>query len=136
MNIKLLEAMYVILINYECSYPKAAIPSDMQIKEEKQTWKSFPKNLSHKELLSPYKVIKRIFKDLTPPQYREHLNEWLNEALIIKRNAEGIEAADIVMVYDNLLRLYSAAWVILQRSKPEYKNMLCRRVMLRCLVRS
>jgi len=125
LNVKLLEAMYIIFINYECTYPKPLVPTESQLQEEKETWRPFPKNLSAKELLNPYKVIKRIFKDLSLPQYREHLYEWLSEGLTIKYNAEGLEAADVIMVYENLLKLYAAAWVILQRNDmPAHRKQL------------
>jgi HEPN domain-containing protein len=120
LNVKLLEAMYVMLINYECSYPKPPSPTELQLAQEKKTLRPFPKDLSPKELLNPLKVAKKIFKDLSLPQYREHLYEWLNEALIIKHIAESMDAADVILVYENMLKLYSAAWLILHRSEKEH----------------
>jgi HEPN domain-containing protein len=123
LNIKLLEAAHMLLLNYQSSYTKQFRASAEQLQEEKETWSYFPKNLSEEELLDPLKAIKKLFKDLSIPQYREHLNEWLNEALTTRTSSEGIEAADILLVYRNMLRLYSATWLILQRSaEPTLKK--------------
>jgi len=118
LNIRLLEATYLLLLN---DYPvlKKYLVTAEQITQERATWYHYPKNLSDKELLNPFNVIKKIFKDLSLPQYREHLNEWLYDALSRKTTAEGIDAADILLVYDNMLKLYSAAWLILQRSTTQ-----------------
>jgi HEPN domain-containing protein len=119
LNLKLLEAMFLLLINYESSFPKPTIPNEDQLKKEKEEWPFFPKNLSDQEILNPFKAIRKIFKELTLAEYRDHLNEWLSEALTIKTTAEGIDAADILLIYESMLRLHSAAWLILQRSATE-----------------
>ena len=117
LHVTLLEALYLIRLNYEAAYPKPAIPDELELLEETKNWIYYPKNLSEKELQNPYKVIAKVFKPVSLPEYREHLYQWLCEALTIKRMPERIDAADILLVYDSLLKLYSAAWIILQRSR-------------------
>lgn len=116
LTVTLVEALYVIFLNYEAVYPKPEIPSESQLLEEKESWLYYPKNLSLKAFQNPYRAIGKTFKGVSLPEYREHLFQWLTEGLSIKRTAERMDAADVLMVYDSLLNLYSVAWVLLQRS--------------------
>jgi len=124
LNLKLLEAVYLLFCHYKnYSYQRKDI-TDEQLAEEKEKWEYFPKRLSYKELREPYRAIKKVFKKISPQQYREYLHEWLHSALYVKADTEGLDANDVISVYDNMLKLYAAAWLIFQRETehPHLKN--------------
>ncbi|RKR81820.1 HEPN domain-containing protein [Mucilaginibacter gracilis] len=116
-NLKLLEAAYLLLLNHEHHWPRSEPLTDEALTEEKADWDEQPASLSHKELLNPYKAIKKVFKHYSLPAYRDHLGEWLSFALSIKTNEEEIRAHEFIPVYEKLLKLYDAAWLIHIRSK-------------------
>ncbi|WP_162276937.1 HEPN domain-containing protein [Mucilaginibacter pedocola] len=117
-NLNLLEAMYMLLLEYEFAWKHEKILEE-QLVDEKAAWRSFPKNLSKEELLDPFIAIKKIFKDFSLPEYRDHLEEWFQEALFIRHTYERMDPAEVIKVYDNLRRLYAAAWLIYQRNRKE-----------------
>jgi len=118
-NLKLLEAAYLLLLNHEHHWPRPEPITDEAITEEKADWDEQLVSLSQKELLNPYKAIKRVFKHYNLPAYRDQMGEWLSFALSIKTNEEEIRAHEFIPVYENLLKLYDAAWLIHRRSKPK-----------------
>ncbi|MBD1365364.1 HEPN domain-containing protein [Mucilaginibacter sp. ZT4R22] len=117
-NLNLLEAMYLLLLEYEFAWKREKLPEE-QLVNEKAAWRSFPKNLSKEELLDPFVAVKKIFKAFSLPEYRDHLDEWFQEALFIRHTNERMDPAEVIKVYDNLRRLYAAAWVIYQRNRKE-----------------
>lgn len=121
LNLKLLEAMYLLWLNYRNRSWYFKKVSDTQIEEEKELWVYFPKNLQLKEQANPYKAVKQVFKKVSPQQYREYLHEWLHFALYNNPADETLMASELIMVYENLLKLYSAAWLIHQRETERTK---------------
>jgi HEPN domain-containing protein len=124
LNLKILEAMYLLLLNdKKFSYRKEEL-AEAQLAEEKEQWEYYPKNLSLKEQLNPYKAVKKVFKKIKPQGYRDYLHEWLHAAFYNKADNEGLYAGEIIAVYENLLKLYAAAWLVYQRegSKPQLKR--------------
>jgi hypothetical protein len=119
MNLKLLEALHLLWLDYEEN--KYSLPelTEAQLEEEKEKWIYFPNNLSVKELLNPYKVAKKIFKRISPQQFRDYLDEWLDWSLSNSAIDETVVPGEVIMVYENMLKLYSVAWLIHQR---EAKN--------------
>jgi HEPN domain-containing protein len=115
MNLKLLEALYLLWLDYEENKYRRPAPPEVQLEEEKEKWIYFPNNLSVKELLNPYKVAKKIFKEISPQQFRDYLNDWLHWALSNSAIDETVVPGEVIMVYENMLKLYSAAWLIHQR---------------------
>jgi HEPN domain-containing protein len=114
-NLKILEAIYLLLCNYNNFYYKRKRILEQQLITEKEKWEYFPKNLSLEEQLEPYKAIKKVFKHIKPQEYRDQLHEWLNVALCKNPDVENLYERDIVNVYENLVKLYAAAWLIYQR---------------------
>jgi HEPN domain-containing protein len=114
-NLNLLEAMYLLLLEYGSAW-KPEKTSDEQLANEKATWRHFPKSLSTEELLDPFIAVKKIFEAFSLPEYRDHLEEWFQEALYIRHTAECMDPAEVIGVYDNLRKLYAAAWMIYQRN--------------------
>jgi HEPN domain-containing protein len=122
LNIRLIEALYLFesCKSNHVLIQKATDPAPL----ERCLWRDYPTNLNEDELNDPLMVISNFFRDYTLQQYREQLYEWLEHGLSSKAAHEFITTADLVSVYENLQKLYSAAWVIYQRlaEKPYVKN--------------
>ncbi|WDF57168.1 HEPN domain-containing protein [Mucilaginibacter sp. KACC 22063] len=82
---------------------------------EQLQWIDYPAHLSEEKLINPYLAIDHFFKAYTVGQYGELLSEWLETALSTSAADETLDASDIIYVYENLQKLYEAAWVIRQR---------------------
>ncbi|WP_299580493.1 HEPN domain-containing protein [Mucilaginibacter sp.] len=119
LTLKILEAAYLLLLVYRDNFWKREKLKEEQLAEEKDRWAYFLSNLSLEELLNPYLVIKRIFKKIKPQKYRDYLKDWLHAALYKGPIDETVLPGEIITVYENLLQLYSAVWLIHQR---EIKN--------------
>jgi len=123
MNVLLLEAAYLLYYNDGIAKNEKVIVSAIELEVERKLWEDFPENLSHKEMNDPYQAVKKVFRKISLQQYREYLHEWLYAALYSKGGNDELEADDIKVVYKNLLKLYSAAWLIFQReNKGSVKN--------------
>lgn len=122
LNIRLIEALYLFesCDSNHLLIQKATDPAPL----ERCLWRDYPTNLTESEINDPLMVVSNFFKAYTLQQYREQLYEWLEHGLSSKAAHEFITTADLVSVYENLQRLYSAAWVIFQRlsEKPYLKN--------------
>jgi hypothetical protein len=125
LNLKLLEAAYLLWLDYEENKDSRLKLLEEQIEEEKVRWVYFPENLSIKELLNPYKVIKKVFKEIPPQKFRDYLKDWLHFALYNTPIDETVIPGEVIMVYENVLKIHSAAWLIHQR---EANNSLARLV--------
>jgi hypothetical protein len=129
-NIRLLEACYLLLCNYKYTYGKRNKVTDAILEKGKQEWAFFPDDLSESELLDPYKRIKKTFKRASLEAYRENLKEWLLFALYTLPIDEGELSISMTNIYENMCKLYSAAWIINQvegtdpRLNDEYPNSL------------
>jgi HEPN domain-containing protein len=115
LNVKLVEAMHLLLLAYKGNFCKAKEITNLQLESEKRAWVYFPKNLSGKELLDPYQAVNKCFKKIKPQAYRDYLHDWLHAALYNRSADEWMTASEVITVYENMLRLYSAAWLIHQR---------------------
>jgi len=69
--------------------------------------KDVPNHLELVNFFAPYNL----------PQYREQLFEWLEHGLSSYAAREFIETVDLITVYENLEKLYSAVWEIFSKSK-------------------
>ncbi len=70
--------------------------------------------LGDEELLNPYLVFSSIFKTCDFKTYRSELYSWLSEGLACYE--PGLVSSQQVMeMYENLQRLYQAAWLVYQR---------------------
>ncbi|MBE9586930.1 hypothetical protein IM792_20945 [Mucilaginibacter sp. JRF] len=98
MHLKLLEALYVLLLEYRdtrYALSEKDRPSREQLNDEKERWLYFPANLTEAELLNPYAVLEKIFDSMSLPEYRDHLQDWLHAALSAHEIDEAIEAREI-----------------------------------------
>lgn len=118
-TVQLIEALHLLLLKNSDRWPRLQDVHEEQIDQEKKHWIYFPKNLSAKELANPYKAIKKCFKKISPQEYRDYLKEWLHTALYNSAADETMMAGEIIEVYDNIRKLYSAAWLIHQRETDD-----------------
>ena len=118
-TLQLIEALHLLLLKNYDRWPRLQDVTEEQIEQEKKDWVYFPKNLSAKELANPYKAVKKCFKKISPQDYRDYLHEWLHSALYKSAADETLIAGEIIDVYDNIRKLYSAAWLIHQRETEE-----------------
>ena len=112
LNINLVEALHLFK---EKTKVENTIRVIFDLESEINTWRDFPHNLKEAELLNPLIVVDQFFQDYHLPQYREMLYEWLEYGLSSEAANEFIATKDLITVYENLQRLYSAAWLIYQR---------------------
>jgi len=115
LHIGLLEAAYLLHHDYYNLVINSLHPNEQQLAEERMRLRDFPTNLKLSELLNPYKALKNIFKNLSLQQYRDYLHEWLYAALYIRGGSDELTTKEIDRVYKNILKLYSATWLIYQR---------------------
>ncbi len=100
------------LMNTDKKTVESIIATHVEIEQEKRTLLYFPTNLKKKEVIDPMVTIRKFFKAITLDQYKEILHDWLRLALSNKAATETLTAKEIIDVYDNLRKLYSAAWII------------------------
>ncbi|RCH53602.1 hypothetical protein DJ568_16770 [Mucilaginibacter hurinus] len=115
LNICLIEAMCLIEVQ-ETTLGSIRLSKSEQITLEQVTWRDYPNNLTQAELLNPLLVVDIFFQEYSLPQYREQLYQWLSYGLSAKAAREFVDTIDLVKVYENLQKLYSAAWLIHQRT--------------------
>ncbi|QQL50148.1 HEPN domain-containing protein [Mucilaginibacter ginkgonis] len=119
LNIKMMEAAYLLMLSYNDISSDIKKVDKNQIKQEKKDWTYFPKNLRGKYLVNPYLALKKVFRQIKPQSFRDSLNMWLSDALHTKPTDEVTETAEIIGVYDNLKLLYDVTWLIYQRESDE-----------------
>lgn len=95
-----------------------AVDQDNQLSNEQSSWLHFPQGLSRQELLDPYLILESFFKDYNLPQYRAFLYQWLEKGLSRFAADSDMPVREIIHVYENLEKLYGAAWLIRQREMP------------------
>ena len=61
-----------------------------------------------------YLTFKQVFDDYNLSTYREILYQWLEFGLSVSAADEFIDTIDLIRVYENLQKLYNAAWHIYQ----------------------
>lgn len=114
-SLRLMEALGLLLIKNNNRWPPSEEATEDQIRQEKREWVYFPKNLSAKEEVNPYRAVKKCFKKISPFQYRDFLHDWLDFALSINCADETSTTFDILQISRNMRKLYSAAWIIYMR---------------------
>jgi len=124
LNVKLIEALYLLLLEYEYRRFLKQKASMEQIEKEKQEWSFFPPNLCQEDLTDPYQSLRKLFKKTKPQAYRDLLEDWLMYGLYNKPIDEGVAPKYIVRLYENLLKMYELGWLIYQREaeSPELKK--------------
>jgi len=113
-NIQLLEACYLLYMAYrEEPWKKKEITEEV-LEKGKERWTFYPDELSDKFRRNPYLLLKKLFKKISLPEYRDYLTEWTHTALYTFPIDETLLPGEMIHVYENMLQLYSAAWLIYQ----------------------
>lgn len=125
LHIQLVEACFLLVQSRQQMEPandviielanNVILEQDNQLSHERSSWLHFPQGLSREELLDPYLVLESFFTDYNLPQYRAFLYQWLEKGLSRFAADSDMPAREIIRVYENLEKLYQAAWLIRQR---------------------
>jgi hypothetical protein len=119
-TIKLLEAAFILLVSRKNNVFAVVAPPE-QLNEEKSRWDYYPTVLNVDEQRDPYLAIEEIFEERPLELYRDFLFEWLFTALSTQPADPDLTAAEVITVYENLIKLYEATWVIYQRHEDMVK---------------
>ncbi|WP_231427684.1 hypothetical protein [Pedobacter sp. Leaf250] len=87
------------------------------IKEEKKGMRDYPTHLNADEIINPVKVLRKIFKTFKLRHYHVILKNWLYDSLSQKYMEDSLSKEEIIAVYENLVRLFEALWLIKERNK-------------------
>ncbi|GAB2690536.1 hypothetical protein GCM10027037_11980 [Mucilaginibacter koreensis] len=125
LNARLIEAIYLISRTKRALKLAGAIHInfEVQLQQEEQEWLHYPIYLSSVERINPYFAISNFFKVYTVDQYLDLLYEWLETGLSNHSADEFLDTSDVIYLYENVQKLYEAAWVIKQREiEPTLKK--------------
>ncbi|WP_121811976.1 HEPN domain-containing protein [Mucilaginibacter kameinonensis] len=125
LSARLLEAMY-LLIRSKAAKKRLRtihINFDEQLAQEEREWLHYPVFLSPLERINPYLAISNLFEIYTIDQYLTFLYEWLEAGLSVSTIDDDLDMSDVIYFYENMQKLYEAAWIIHQREiRPVLKN--------------
>ncbi|WP_231426323.1 hypothetical protein [Pedobacter sp. Leaf250] len=85
------------------------------MKRESKRLEHYPKSLSSNHIIKPHKVISKTFFKRDLDSYKRILKTWLSDALHPSFMEENLSKADVIGVYESLVGLIEAAWLINQR---------------------
>ncbi|UEG53367.1 HEPN domain-containing protein [Mucilaginibacter daejeonensis] len=104
-------------------FERNVVIPEKQLAEEKATWDHYPANLYDKQIADPFIVVKQLFNEFSLAVYRDHLFEWLLMAMSETSNYEPeLTAEEVIGVYEHMIKLYDAAWIVYQRQSDEPKR--------------
>lgn len=86
---------------------------DINSEEHKQEAAIIRGKLNESEIKNPMIVINAFFQGRTVGWYREELQEWLRYGLSTDAAKEFVCSPDLVIVFENLQKLYAAVWLML-----------------------
>ncbi|HEY4325738.1 MAG TPA: HEPN domain-containing protein [Mucilaginibacter sp.] len=86
------------------------------IRKEPEEWPEYPCNLNEAELLDPALGIRLFFRGYQLADYRAQLYEWLRYGLSAKPAKEFVDAKDLLLIYENLQKLFGIMWLIYNRN--------------------
>lgn len=120
MTIKLLEAAWLLRAkrshNSFILHGQEKTVVEAYLNKERQEIKFYPVLLSNEELWNPQILFSQLFRQYKLKDYRRILQYWITEALSRFHNEEVLEKAEVIIVYENLQKLYEASWLIHERS--------------------
>ena len=124
--IKLVEAVWLLkdkkLGRIEINAEKETDVATWYMKMERKKLRDYPEHLTVREILKPSSVIKETFRIHKLNRYRKILNIWLYDALSTSFMEESLSKAEVITVYEQLVKLFEAMWLISERIK--FKNQL------------
>lgn len=87
------------------------------IKMERKKLRNYPENLSIREIVKPSSVLEKMFRIYQLDGYKKILNTWLHDALNTSFMEERLTKFEVITVYEQLVKLFEAAWLIRERVK-------------------
>ncbi len=87
------------------------------IKTEKKKLRNYPENLSIREIVKPSSVLKKMFRIYQLDGYKKILHTWLHDALNTSFMEERLSKFEVIIVYEQLVKLFEATWLIRERVK-------------------
>jgi hypothetical protein len=119
--LKLIEALYVLndWVEIGRSFPEI---SKEQLNLEKQELRWFPKELTTKELLEPYNVIKKVFKKIELQRLRDYLWEFLRCGLSQGAGDDTFDFEEVTFVFKQIEKLLSVAYLLACRDRLDLPN--------------
>jgi len=87
------------------------------IKTEKKKLRDYPQNLSIREMVKPSFVLKKMFRIYQLDGYKKILHTWLHNALSTSFVEESLSKSEVITVYEQLVKLFEATWLIRERMK-------------------
>ncbi|WP_406826409.1 hypothetical protein [Pedobacter sp. KACC 23697] len=87
------------------------------IKTEKKKLRNYPENLSIREIVKPSSVLQKMFRIYQLDGYKKILHTWLHDALNTCFMEERLSKFEVIIVYEQLLKLFEATWLIRERVK-------------------
>lgn len=119
LTIKLVEAAWLLkgkrLGRVEIDDEKEIDVAKWYVKTERKQLRDYPEHLTVREIVRPSSVIKKMFKISKLDGYRKILNIWLYDALSTSFMEESLSKAEVINVYEQLVKLFEAMWLISQR---------------------
>lgn len=87
------------------------------IKTERKKLRDYPEHLTVREIIKPSSVIRKMFRIHKLDSYRKILNIWLYDALSTSFMEESLSKAEVITVYEQLVKFFEALWLISERIK-------------------
>jgi len=119
LTIKLLEAAWLLkdkkLGKILTDSKKDTDIAKRHIKSERKKLHDYPEHLSIREIIKPSAVLKEIFSMYQLDAFQKILNIWLHDALSNSFIEESLTKAEVITVYEQLVKLFEAMWLISQR---------------------
>ncbi|SDG72347.1 hypothetical protein SAMN05421827_11022 [Pedobacter terrae] len=121
LTIKLIEAAWLLkgrkLGRLDFDHKQEREPAKCYIKTEKKKLRNYPQNLSIREIVKPSSVLKKMFSIYQPDGYKKILHTWLHDALNTSFMEERLSKFEVITVYEQLVKLFEATWLIRERVK-------------------
>ena len=121
LTIKLVEAAWLLkgtkLGRVDIDDDKEIDIAKWYIKTERKKLRDYPEHLTVREIIRPSSVIKKMFKVHKLDAFRKILNIWLYDALSTSFMEESLSKAEVIVVYEQLVKLFEAMWLISERAK-------------------
>jgi len=118
LTVRLIEAAWLLK---DCKIGKLDIGSkDNNVAEwftgkERKKLIHYPEKLSMREKVKPSMVLKDLFRPYNVTEYRKILYSWLYDALGDNFLEENRSKYEVITVYEQLVKLFEAMWLINQR---------------------
>jgi len=121
LTIKLIEAAWLLkhqkLGKLDFDHKQESELAKWYIKTERKKLRNYPQNLSVREIIKPSSVLQKMFRIYQLDGYKKILNTWLHDALNSSFIEERLSKFEVIIVYEQLVKLFEATWLISQRIK-------------------